>query len=325
MLTINQVRIDDPSRVYVVAEASGNHAQDYGKAAALVTAAAWAGADAVKFQTFTPEEICADIPLAFGHDAQHDAWLRSLGVTKMRELFSHGGLPRAWHAPLKALADSLHITFLSTPFSVDAAHFLVEEIGVLALKIASGDLTFTPLLEYAASTGLPVLLSTGASTYGEISAAVYTLNSAAGRAFGGYSPIPMALLHCMALYPCPHIHANLRVIRELRRRFHSFFAVGWSDHTTCADFIPALAVACGATIIEKHLKLEGDTTSVDAGHSLTPAQFKDMVGLLRAVPTMLGNTAKEPVGRERHERVWCRRDPSDWLRPTMRGRLGEWE
>ena len=314
MLTVNEVRLDDPGRCYIIAEASGNHAQDYAKAEALVVAAAESGADAIKFQTYTSEEICADVPLVFGYDAIHDNWLRSLDVTTMRQLFTKGGLPRAWHAPLKKLADSLGITFLSTPFSVDAARFLVDEVGVPALKIASFDLTFTPLLEYAASTGNPVLLSTGGATLDEIWQAIEgPLQGIDDR---------LVLLHCMALYPCPTVDANLRAMQALQ----CFDCpVGWSDHTLSVELIPALAVTQGATVIEKHIRLAGDSTSVDAGHALTPPQFKQMVEAVRHVPAILGSSVKEPHPREMHERLWARRDPSDWLRPMRAAREGAWE
>ncbi len=322
-LTIHGVPLDDVNRVYVIAEASGNHAQDYATAEALVVAAAESGADAVKFQTFTAEEICADIPLLIGYNVAHDAWLTSQGVTRMRELFARGGVPRVWHAPLKKLAEDVGITFLSTPFSCDALRFLVEDIGVSAIKIASGDLTFTPLLQAAAQTRLPILLSTGAATYAEILKALGVINIA--RGYKAYAHLAdVIVLHCRALYPCPDAYASLRVISHLQH-YCSVAGIGWSDHSLDDTLVPALAVACGACLIEKHLRLDGDTTSVDAEHSLTPTQFRHMVDVVRRVPAILGDGRKEPVGREVHERAWMRRSPEDWRRPTQRAREGFWE
>ena len=315
MLTINGVRVDDPQRPAVIAEISGNHAQDFQQACNLVRAAASSGADFCKFQTFEPAELCADVPILFGHDDAHDVWVRKQGVTRLRDLMK-GGLQRAWHAPLKKLADSLGITFLSTPFSVDAAKFLIEEIGVPALKIASFDLTFTPLLEYAKSTMLPIFLSTGGTTMEEIQCATWrTLDTAYATR--------VVLLHCMALYPCHSSDANLRAIHTLKG--FGCAAVGWSDHTLSVDLVPALAVAQGACVIEKHIRLADDTTSVDAGHALTPGEFKRMVETVRKVPAILGHGRKEPHARELHERLWARRDQSDWLRPTQAAREGAWE
>lgn len=312
MLVINGWPLDDPRKPFIIAEASGNHAQDYAKAEALVHAAVNVGANAVKFQTFTPEELCADVPILFGHDAAHDAWVQSQGVTRLRDLMK-GGLPRAWHAPLKALADSLGITFLSTPFSVDAAKFLVEEIGVPALKIASFDLTFTLLLEYAASTGLPVILSTGGATFEEV-------QHAAWHVLADIYETRLVLMHCMALYPCQAADANLRAIQTLK----GFGCpVGWSDHTLSITTVPSLAVALGASVIEKHIRLEGDTTSVDAGHALMPQHFAAMVDAVRGVHLILGDGEKQPHPREMHERLWARRG-ADGLRPTEEARAGRW-
>lgn len=324
MLTIDEKPLDDPQHVFIIAEASGNHDKEYAKAEALTHAAAKAGASAIKWQTYASEEICTDTPLVFGYDSAHDAWLRSLGVTTMRQLFRKGGLPRKWHAPLKKLANSLNLTFLSTPFSVEAAHFLVEEISVPALKIASGDITFTPLIQYAATTGLPILLSTGASTYDEIREALRIIHEARGLMEDGFFMKDVAVLHCRCLYPCPDGMADLSVIGHLSNTF-PVGAIGWSDHTLSTEVVPALAVAQGATVIEKHLKLEGDDSSVDAGHSLTPSQFSRMVEIIQRVPWILGNGQKTPIGGELHERLWCRRDPRDWLRPTRLAREGVWE
>ena len=303
--------------VFVIAEASGNHGQDYATAEALVHAAADAGADAVKFQTFTAAEICADVLFPFGHDAAHDAWARGLGVERLRDLFALGGLPRAWHAPLKALAESLGLVFLSTPFSIDAARFLVEDVGVLALKIASGDLTFTPLLEYAASTRLPVLLSTGGATLDEVRVACNVLTSDWPH-WGD-----LVLMHCVSIYPCLIIEANLRAISTLYEECQ--WTMGFSDHTRSTDLIPAMAIALGCAVLEKHFCLAEDSTSVDVAHSLTPAQLTAYVHTARRASMILGHGRKEPHALEMHDRKWSRRNPIDWLRPTQEARDGDWD
>lgn len=316
-LTINNVRLDDPMRPYIIAEASGNHNQDYSQAVALIVEASNAGADAIKFQTFTAEELCVDIPFPYGHDAQHDAWARGLGVVSLRDLFSKGGLPRQWHKPLKELADELDIAFLSTPFSVDAARFLVEEVGAPALKIASGDLTFTPLLKYASRTGIPIILSAGGANREEIA------NSINGPLEPTYAD-RLIVMHCVSVYPCDENMANIRALCDIRGIGYGF-ALGFSDHTLSADMVPALAVACGATVLEKHLRLEDDTSSIDVGHSLTPSQMKTYIQSARHAAEILGHGRKEPHHLEMHDRLWARRDPSDWLRPTRNAREGWWE
>ncbi len=320
-MQINGKRIDDPKNAYVIAEASGNHNQNLQQARALVQAAATAGASACKFQTFTASEICADVPILFGHDAQHDAWVKKLGVSRMRQLFSKGGLPREWHKDLKREAEDLGIEFLSTPFSIDAAKFLVEEIGVRALKIASGDLTFTPLLQYAASTGLPLLVSTGGATMDEVDTALRVCIQEWRSHPDIYPSEDIVLMHCVSIYPCPDIMTNLLAIRTMEKRFG---AVGFSDHTLSTDLIPALAVSLGASCFEKHLRLSTDTESVDVSHSLDPEQFHRYVETLRTVPYILGDGIKKPHPREAHDRLWARRDTSDWLRPTRDAREGFW-
>ena len=317
MLMIDGKRLDDPQRCYVIAEASGNHAQDYARAEALVYAAAEAQADAIKFQTFTADEIAADVPIPRGRGgAAHDAWLERLGAQSLRDLCRHGGLPRPWHFELKRLAEMMGLTFLSTPFSLDAARFLVEEVQVPALKIASGDLTFTPLLQYAASTGLPLLLSTGGATLAEVQQALHVITSQAQASTG------VVVLQCVSSYPCPPDACNLRAIQTLQQRTLCD-AVGWSDHTVDEALVPALAVALGATVIEKHLKLAEDDTSIDAGHSLAPAQFKRMVEVMRQTAAALGTGEKWPHALEAHDRLWARRG-SDGLRPTDAARAGRW-
>ena len=316
MLFVNGKPLDDPKHPYIVAEMSGNHAQDYETASRLVSAAAWAGADAVKVQSFVADDLCADVPILFGHDAFHDAWCQRLGVTRLRELFAKGGLPRDWHAPLKQLAEDLGLTFLSTPFSLDAARFLVDEIGVPALKIASGDLTFTPLLQYASSTGLPLIVSTGGATLEECRIACE------GPLEEAWMSERLALLHCVSSYPAMPTMMNLRCLTTLARELD--VPVGLSDHTLSLELVPAVACMLGCPIFEKHIKFTGDMMSVDAGHALDPVQFAVYVRTIRDMAAVLGDGVKRPQPEEMHDKLWAARDPSDWLRPKMRGRLGDW-
>lgn len=315
-LRINGKPLDDPHRTYVIAEMSGNHGQDYVKAVALVFAAAEAGADAIKTQTFLPEEIAADIPFPYGHDPSTDAWARGLGVTRFPDLFTHGGLPRAWHKPLKTLAESLGLAFLSTPFSLDAARFLVEDVGVPALKIASGDLTFTPLLDYVNETELPLIVSTGGATeeecYGMM---IEHLREA-------WTEERLVLLHCVSTYPATSDMLNLRCIQAMREELD--VPVGFSDHTLSTQLVPVMAVALGAVVIEKHLRLADDETSIDVGHSLTPQHFAAMVTAIRQANATLGDGIKRPHPSELHDRLWGRRSAIDGLRPTEEARQGRW-
>jgi len=295
-------RVDEPARPYVVAEISSNHQQDLGVARELIAAAAAAGADAVKFQTYRPEELASETRAPGAGDLTLRALMGS-------------GLPYAWHADLAVIARDHQVAFLSTPFGLDSARFLVEEIGVPALKIASGDLTYGPLLAYAASTGLPLIVSTGMATMAEVQQMV------ALHFLEVYQAQRLVLLHCVSTYPCPPEAVNLRAIATLREWFPYLAAVGWSDHTLDIDVIPALAVAQGATVIEKHFCLTRQgNASMDAGHSLEPNEFAEMVHVVRQIAGMLGDGVKQPHVSEQHDRLWARRSPQDWLRPTEEAR-----
>lgn len=300
---------DDDGHTFVIAEASSNHCHDIQRAIELVRVAAEAGAGAVKFQTFSCEDIAArDVPIP-DHETH--------GLPQyFHEIFEKGGLPREWHRPLKAMAEDLGLIFLSTPFSMDAAKFLVDEVGVPALKIASGDLTFTPLLEYAASINLPIIASTGGATMAEV------LRAMLGPLASVSIQDRLALLHCVSSYPCAMDDANLKAIQALQNLF-PHVPIGWSDHTISVEAVPLLAVIMGARLIEKHLTLD-DAPTMDSCVSLRPDQFKRMVEMIRAVPQILGDGAKKPRASELHDRLWARRG-SDGLRPTDEARAGIWE
>lgn len=316
--------LGDPTYTFVIAEIAGNHSRDLNKAITCIESAAQAGADAVKFQTFTAGEIAAEgIVIPRGHNLDHDAWLDSHGVKSMRQLFEKGGLPREWHQELKNVAGANGVEFISTPFSVDAAKFLVEEIGVRILKIASGDLTYTPLLEYAASTDCEIIISTAGAYLSEVGSVIH--NELQPRFRGGDGPIyGVSVLQCVSQYPCPERDAGLDVIRTYKSVLPEGANVGYSDHTL--DFlVPCIAVAMGATIIEKHFKLAHDKSSIDVEHSMDQYDFSEMVSYIRDIPFIVEPKIKQPLPAELHDRVWARRDPSDWLRPTRPGRLGYWE
>jgi sialic acid synthase SpsE len=319
-MNIGNIEVTNDGSIYFIAEISANHCMDQGVAVELIRACAKAGANAVKFQTFTAAEIAADgIKIQSGYNMKHDKWLASLnGRDTLRDLLADGGLPRRWHKELKHVADDCGIHFLSTPFSVDAAKFLAEEIGVPAIKIASGDLTFRPLLDYVATLGLPIILSTGGSYLSEIWPAVY--NSLHDVYIDGN----LSILHCTSSYPLNPSHANLLAIQTLASQFDSAI-IGYSDHTTHYDWFPVLAVMMGANIYEKHVKPDYNTVSNDAQHSIVPEQFAAMVSNVKAAIRSVGNGQKIPHAAELHDRLWARRDPSDWLRPTMDARNGRWE
>lgn len=299
MLCLAGKPLDDPIHPYVIAEAASSHCGSLALARQLVEAAATAGADAIKFQTYTPAELASTVPAPDG--SGHS----------LRDLLQ-GGLPRAWHTELRDLAARLGLLFLSTPFSLDALRFLAETQHLTAIKIASGDCTYLPLLHAANATGLPVLLSTGTATLAEIQASV------AMALLPTYQRHRLVLLHCVSAYPCPPEAANLLAIQTLQRHF-PYAAIGWSDHTRSVDVIPALAVALGASVVEKHLCLRRNMGGMDAGHSLEPEEFAHMVRALHTVGASLGDGLKRPQPCEQGDRLWARRG-RDGLRPADEAR-----
>jgi len=319
----------DPQHTFIIAEISGNHSGRRMKAARLIEQAAACGVDAVKFQTFDTDEIAAPgISIPTGHDQDHDDWLKFHEVKTLRQLFEKGGLPREWHKELQHVSYENGVEFISTPFSVEAAKFLVEDIGVRVLKIASGDLTYVPLLQYAAKTLCEIIISTGGAHMHEVMKAVtIDLEQRCNHSgpHGKFSVTDVNVLQCISSYPCPISVANVGVVGRYKKWLPLGIGIGYSDHTL-SDLVPVLAVTQGATIIEKHFKMEGDESAIDVGHSLGPLAFKQMVEKIRDIPLAMGwQDIKEPVDLEYHDRIWARRDPSDWLRPDQPAREGNWK
>jgi sialic acid synthase SpsE len=288
-----------------------------------VELAARSGADAVKFQTFEASEISAlNVRIPRGYDEEHDAWLDRHGVTYLHELLSNGGLPRQWHNRLKAEAENMGIEFISTPFSVDAAKFLVEEIGLDKIKIASGDITFYPMMDYLdGAKEVDIIVSTGGASFRDVNQMLTQGFRSRGISMNDSG---LTVLHCKSIYPCPIKEANLERIVTLRKHLPGNIGVGYSDHTISV-LTASWAVCKGAMVIEKHFREDGDFDSIDADHSITPQEFMVMVSYIFEAWHAQGNGSFNPSEKELHDVVWARRDPSDWLRPTMRGREGHWK
>ena len=258
--------------VYVVAELSANHNQNFERAVQIVEAAKEAGADAVKLQTYTPDTIT----LASDREEFHIAGGTLWDGRKLYELYGEAYTPWEWQPKLKEAANDLGMDCFSSAFDATAVDFL-EKMGVPAQKVASFELVDIPLIQKMARTGKPLILSTGMATIEEIEEAV-----AAARQAGAKQ---IALLKCTSAYPARPEEMNLRTIPELERRFE--LPVGLSDHTM-GIAAPVAAVALGACIIEKHLTLSRSTPGPDSGFSLEPAEFKAMVDAVRVAEKALG-------------------------------------
>ena len=267
--------------VFVIAEAGVNHNGDLKMARALIDVAIVAGADAVKFQTFQADRLVTpDAP-----KAEYQLQTTGEGESQL-EMLRRLELSANAHRELQSYCDKRGIVFLSTPFDEDAVE-LLDELGVPAFKISSGDLTNSPLLEYVARKGKPVILSTGMSELSELIEAVSVLNTA-----GCENPV---LLHCVSNYPADPAEVNLRAMQTMRAAFD--VPVGFSDHTQGID-VALAAVALGACVIEKHFTLDRTLAGPDHRASLEPAELRELVRSIRRVESALGSGRKMPVASE---------------------------
>ena len=289
-ITINGRRIGTGEPVYVIAEVSANHNQHYEAAERLVDAAAAAGADAVKLQTYTADTITIDSDAPSFRPSSGSLW----EGTTLYALYQQATTPWDWQPRLKARAEALGMDCFSSPFDPGAVDFLVE-MGVPAMKVASFELVDLPLVRRMAATGLPMIMSTGMATEPEIDEAVQ-----AARAAGA---VNIALLKCSSAYPSPPEAMNLRAIPAMARRWG--VPVGLSDHTT-GETVAAAAVALGACIVEKHITTSHDDATPDGAFSLDPSQFRAMVQAIRTVEQALGTGRIEPAPDEAESRRFRR-------------------
>ena len=275
---------------YIVAEISANHRQQFDEAVKLVEAAKEAGADAVKLQTYTPDTLTIQ---SDGPEFQIGGGTLWDGKT-LYDLYAEAYMPWEWQPKLKQVAAELEIDLFSSPFDKTAVNFL-EEMGVPAYKIASFEIVDIPLIEYIASKGKPVIISTGMATLAEIDEAVQTARGA------GASQI--ALLKCTSAYPALPEEMNLRTIPHLAEAFG--VPVGLSDHTS-GIAVPVAAVALGACIVEKHFTLSRSIPSPDSAFSLEPQEFRAMVEAIRTAEKGLGEVRYEISQQEARSRVFRR-------------------
>lgn len=256
---------------FIVAEMSANHMGSLKRAIDIVEAAAEAGADAIKVQTWSPGRMCVDRT----YTLQHGPWAGQ----RLFDLYEEAFLPWGWHRPIFERARLRGLVPFSAAFDWEAVDFL-ETLGVDRHKVASFELTDLPLIRYMASKGKPMILSTGMATWREIGEAL----AAAARAPA------LTVLQCTSSYPAPPEHANLRTLREMARRAER---VGLSDHTLGHD-AAVVATALGATYIEKHLTLSRADGGPDAGFSSEPREFAAMVQAVRRAAATLGEVRYGP-------------------------------
>ncbi|MEI6171948.1 MAG: N-acetylneuraminate synthase [bacterium] len=268
---------------FVIAEAGVNHNGSVARALSMVDAAADAGADAVKFQTFTAERLVTqDAPKAAYQVEALDSGESQYQMLARLELSAED------HDVLRVRCDERGIEFMSAAFDVLSRRFL-SGLGIRRVKVPSGELTNIPYLREVAVLGLPVLLSTGMATLDEVREALFVLEGA------GLSRREITVLQCTTEYPTPSADVNLLAMITMRDEFG--VRIGYSDHTSGIE-IPVAAVALGAAVIEKHFTLDRTLPGPDHRASLEPGEFAEMVRAIRSVEAALGDGVKRPSAAE---------------------------
>jgi len=267
---------DKIKHCFIIAEIGVNHNGDLELAKKMIGAAKDAGADAVKFQTFTAETLVSKgTPKVRYQETTTDPDETHYEMIRKLEL------RREDHLPLINFCNSLEIDFISTPYDLDSAKFL-DQLGVNFFKTASADIVDLPLQEFLANTGKSALVSTGMATLGEVEQAVKIYRKANNS--------NLTLLHCVSNYPCNAESLNLRVIQTLSSAFQ--VPVGYSDHSVGSQ-ASAISIALGAVVIEKHFTLDRDLPGPDHKASSTPKEFEELVKAVRYAETALGSSFKE--------------------------------
>ena len=283
-------RISGNTHVFIIAEAGVNHNGSIALAKQLIDVATKANADAVKFQTFIAEEVVStDAPKAEYQKQTTDSSESQLDMVKKLELSKED------HQKLMDYAKHKNIMFLSTPFDERSVDLLVE-LGVPLIKISSGEITNHPFLKYIAKKGLSIILSTGMSTLGEVVEAVSVIKETGCKG--------LTLLHCTSNYPARVEDCNLLAMKTMADELN--LPVGYSDHTT-GIYVPIMAAAMGACVIEKHFTLDRNLPGPDHRASLEPVELKEMVRGIRLVDKARGSFVKAPVELELEVRDVARR------------------
>jgi pseudaminic acid synthase len=272
-------------RPFITAELSANHLGSIDRALELVEAAASAGADSIKLQTWSPGAMA--LP---GHVIESGPW----AGRDLSELYEEAHTPWDWHKTLFDRAKALQMVGFSTPFDYEAVDFL-EALDCPIYKIASFEVTDLPLVKRVGHTHKPMIISTGMATYQEIQQAVDAARS------GGCHDI--TLLRCVSAYPAPVEEANLALIDNMRQQFQC--DVGLSDHSTGIG-VAVAAAALGAGVIEKHMTMDRNDGGPDAAFSLEPTEFAQMVAECRKAVLAIGTTRYGPSKAEESSMLFRR-------------------
>ena len=272
------------SRVLIIAEAGVNHNGSLEKAFELIDAAVYAGADIIKFQTFD------SLLLASKSAAQASYQSKNIGFSQsQRDMLQSLELPKSCYSQLVSYCQERGLEFLSSAFDFSSIDFL-SQLGMKRWKIPSGEITNLPYLRKVSSFGLPVVLSTGMASLGEVEAAISVLE------LNGLPRSLITVLHCTSEYPAPPESINLHAMNTMATSFN--VKIGYSDHTQGSEASLA-AVALGACVIEKHLTLDRSLPGPDHKASMEPVDFKSMISQIRYVESILGDGIKQITPCER--------------------------
>ncbi len=274
------------NNTFIVAELSANHNNDFSLAVKTIHAMAEAGADAVKVQTYKPESLTINLNTGYFAPRKDGLWK---GYTPW-ELYNEASMPYEWQSQLKKIAEDLGLLFFSSPFDKEGIDFL-ESINVPIYKIASLEITDIPLIEYAASKGKPMIISTGVADNEDIQLALNTCFKTGNN--------QITLLKCTSQYPATIEDANLQTIPDMKKRFG--VEVGVSDHTM-GNLVPIVAVSLGAKVIEKHFILDRKLGGPDSAFSMEPEEFKEMVKTVRQTEAALGKVTYKVSENDRNRR-----------------------
>jgi pseudaminic acid synthase len=285
-MKIGKKKINADSSVFIIAELSANHNGSLETALDTVRAAKRAGADCIKLQTYTPDTITIDSKKLDFKLNQGTIW----DGMYLYELYKEAFTPWEWHSEIMKVAEEEGLICFSSPFDPTSVDFL-ENLNVPAYKIASFEITDIPLIEYVASKGKPVILSTGIATKEDIELALD-----ACRRMGNHE---IALLKCTSSYPAPIEEANMVMVKDFAERFGVIS--GLSDHTM-GSTVPILATCFGAKIIEKHFIIDRSIGGPDASFSMNEQEFTEMVKAIREAEKAIGIvdytlTPKQKTGR----------------------------
>lgn len=289
-MLIGSRKIGGGTPCFIIAELSANHNGDLNVAIETIRAAKRCGADAIKLQTYTPDTLTIDCDNEFFRIDGGTLWD---GKT-LHQLYGEAYTPWEWHEKLFEVAKEEGLICFSSPFDFTAVDFL-EKLDVPAYKIASFEIQDIPLIEYTASKGKPIIMSTGIATEEDIQLAVDTCRKAGNN--------NIVLLKCTSSYPAPLELANLNTIPDLKNRFN--VEVGFSDHTY-GYLAPVVATTLGATIIEKHFILNKTIGGPDADFSLDEKEFKEMVDAVRDAEKLLGKVSYEVSEKVEKNRKFAR-------------------